>query len=126
MARGLLRLRAGALYLYPTPEAGVNMVFDYIQNTPVADSEGAPLANFAGDADVYAFGDETLKLDVIWRYLKEKGLDYAEAMKDFELWLESEFNAAELGDSDDVMLSGFDGGGELAEPGLSDGSWDLG
>lgn len=119
------RVRGGSLYLFPAPAAGVNMVFDYITNTPVRTAADAPIENFANDTDVYPWGDETLKRDVRWRYLAKKGLDYAEELKSFEIWLESEYNASEVEGSDNVMLHGFGGDSEMPEPGLADGSWSL-
>lgn len=104
------RLRARRqLHIYPAPDAGVNMVFDYISNALVLDHDGVTYkSNLEADTDDYVFGDETLKLDVRWRYLQEKGLEYAEALKDFEVWCEGQFNADEVEGDSSIALTGFE------------------
>lgn len=118
------RAMRGGLYVYPTPTAGQSMAYDYVSKYAIEDSVGADKESFTADTDVYLFGDQALKLDVRWRYLQEKGLEYAEALKDFEVWAESEFNTQE--GAPDVALSGFCDEAAFGLPNFPDGDYDDG
>lgn len=86
--------RYDGLHIYPVPTAADTITYDYVINTPIqATGAGAYKTAFTADNDVYLFGDRLLILGVVWRYLQVKGRDYAEAMRDYELALASEFTA---------------------------------
>lgn len=83
-------LRYDGLHIFPAPTVGDTIAYQYRINTPVqATGGGAYKTVFSADSDVYLLGDELLTLDVVWRYKREKGRDYAENLKDFELALQS-------------------------------------
>lgn len=88
-------MRRGAdLYIYPAPGANQTLAYEYIRSTPVADSSAVPKSTFTADTDVCRLPEELLSLGVAWRYLQQKGMDYAEALKTYELRLQSEINAS--------------------------------
>lgn len=86
--------RYDGLHIYPVPTAADTITYDYIINTPIqATGGGAYKTLFTADNDVYLFGDSLLMLGVRWRYMADKGRDYAEALKDYELALAAEYRA---------------------------------
>lgn len=86
--------RYDGLHVFPTPTSADTLSYDYIINTPVLDVDGVTYqTNFDTDTDAYFLGDELLTLAIVWRYLQAKGRDYAEAMKDYELALATEYGA---------------------------------
>lgn len=82
------------LHIFPTPTVADTIAYRYIINTPVLDVDGVTYqTTFDTDTDSYLWGDEILTLGVVWRYLQVKGRDYAEALKDYETALATEFGA---------------------------------
>lgn len=80
--------RYDGLHIYPTPGAADTGAYDYIINTPCLAVDGVTYkTNFTLDTDSYLLGDRILTLGVKWRYKKDKGRDYAEDLKDYELAL---------------------------------------
>lgn len=90
-----LMRRYDGLHIYPVPTAADAGAFEYIINTPVLAQDGSTYkTTFSADTDAYVIGgDELLTLGVTWRFLKQKGLDYAEALRDYELRVSSEINS---------------------------------
>jgi hypothetical protein len=86
---------AGALIIRVQPVAptGHALRIVYVRDTPVRSSGGALQANFEADTDVFLLGDDLLERGVRWRYLAQKGLDYAEHMKSYERWVQNRINA---------------------------------
>lgn len=72
------------ILIYPTPTAGQTAAYEYVSNQWCESSGGTDQSAFAADSDVSFFDDELHTLDVIWRFLKAKGLDYAEEFRSFE------------------------------------------
>jgi hypothetical protein len=85
--------RGNELYMYPAPGANQTLAYEYIRNTPALDSTSVPKAAFTADTDVCRLPEELITLGVVWRYLQQKGMDYAEALKTYELRVQSEINA---------------------------------
>lgn len=80
--------RYDGLHLFPVPAAADTITYDYIINTPVqATGGGAYKTAFTADTDEYLLGDRILRLGIVWRYKADKGRDYAEDMKTYELAL---------------------------------------
>lgn len=79
------RLRGGHFLVTPAPPAGHTWVFEYCTNNFILQSNGTTyLETFANDTDEILFPDEIVMADLEWRWLKEKGLDYAEDFKGAE------------------------------------------
>lgn len=87
-------LRHDGLHIFPAPTVADTLAFEYIINTPVESSGGAAQATWQADTDVFRLDEELLTLGVTWRFFKQKGLDYAEALKDYELRVSGEIGAA--------------------------------
>lgn len=78
--------RYDGLHIFPVPTAADTITYDYILNTPVqATGGGAYKTEFTADTDVYLLGDRVLRLGIVWRYKADKGRDYAEDLKSYEL-----------------------------------------
>lgn len=83
-------LRYDGLHIFAAPATADTIAYEYRTNKPVLAADGTTYkTDFTADTDSYVFGDELLTLDVVWRYKREKGRDYAENLKDFELALAS-------------------------------------
>ena len=81
-------LRYDGLHLFPAPTVAETVAYEYRCSTPVLAVDGTTYKeSFSVDTDSYVFGDELLTLDVVWRYKRDKGRDYAESLKDFEMAL---------------------------------------
>jgi hypothetical protein len=80
--------RYDGLHLFPAPTAANTITYDYVINTPVLAADGATYKSaFSVDTDTYLLDEELLILGMVWRYLKTKGRDYAEALRDYEFAL---------------------------------------
>lgn len=109
-------LRHDGLHIFPVPTAADTLAFDYIINTPVESSGGTAQTTWQADTDVFKLDEELLVLGVTWRFFKQKGLDYAEAMKDYELRVAAAIGASRS--ARDIMLASveFDPIGEPMIP----------
>lgn len=70
------RIQEGSLMMYPVPETGQTCYFEYITKNWVVSDSGA--AEFTKDTDTSLLDEEALKLDTLWRFKSQKGLEYAE------------------------------------------------
>lgn len=78
------RERTGQFLFQPDPPVGQNIYGEYVSINWCKSAALAPQAAWAADTDT-AFLDETLiQLGLRWRFLKAKGLDYAEDMETYE------------------------------------------
>jgi len=119
------RVRGDAILLLPTPSAGETCAFEYITKYWCAGaSDTTPdQSAWAADDDIPFIDDELFRLGVTWRFLRTRGLDYAEPYQQYELHL--------------AQLMGRDGGartlnmGSRADkrvpraPQAPDGSWNI-
>lgn len=78
-------MRGGALLFTPAPAAGNSIFFEYITKNWCKTAAGAGKAAFSLDTDVGVLDEELLTQAVLWRFLKAKGLDYAEEFRRLEL-----------------------------------------
>ena len=75
------RIKGSLVYIYPTPTAVESLVAEYVSSKPILDNDGSTQkAAFAEDADTFLLPERLLQLELKWRLLEAKGLDYAEAM----------------------------------------------
>lgn len=79
------RIRNATLYMYPTPTAGHSMAFEYQTSYWCADSGGTAKATWTADSDVARLDEELIKLGLIWRWRKAKGLDYDEDFRSYQI-----------------------------------------
>ena len=81
------RIRGNNLLLAPTPTAGNSYAYEYVSTYWVATTAASTTpaqASWAVDTDVGILSEELMSLGIVWRFLKAKGLDYAEAFRTYE------------------------------------------
>lgn len=77
------RLRGGDLLTTPTPPAGLTWAFEYISAAWILNSI-TPKQYFVADADTMLLPEDLILAGLRWRYLREKGLEYAELFATYE------------------------------------------
>jgi hypothetical protein len=87
------RIRGGAILFNPAPPTGDEIYFEYISNKWCQSSVGTAQADWAADADTALIDEELIRMGVVWRFLKAKGLDYAEEFRAYEMALIDLFGA---------------------------------
>ena len=79
------RIRGNHIIFNPAPSAGHSIYFDYVSKCWVTDSGGTTYRqNIAADTDVFLLDDEIMLAGLEWRYLRKKGLSYAEEFARYE------------------------------------------
>lgn len=79
----MFRLMAGRIYFAPAPPASTTYTFEYYSNGYVLD--GSTLKSmFTKDTDTPVLPDSLIVLGAKWRWLRAKGLDYAEEKEMYE------------------------------------------
>lgn len=78
-------LQGNDFYTAPNPPAGDTVAYNYISNLSVyAVGDIIPTKQFfTADTDTSAFNETMLEMGVRWRFLRAKGLDYAQEYKDW-------------------------------------------
>jgi hypothetical protein len=98
------RMRGSDILITPTPAAGETIAYEYITkywvDSSVADGVGDKVA-FTVDTDTGLPDEELITLGIVWRFLQRRGLDYAEAMLDYE----RAFNEAAMRDGGKPRLN---------------------
>lgn len=79
------RLRGGRLLVNPTPAADHTWAFEYFTKNWILSADGDGREYFLVDEDVTAIPGELVLQGVRWRWKKEKGLEYAEDFRTYEL-----------------------------------------
>jgi len=78
-------IQGNTLYFYPAPTAGHDCYFEYVSNMWCTDSTGATYRrNVAADSDLLLLDDEIMLAGLEWRWLRKKGLSYAEEFASYE------------------------------------------
>jgi hypothetical protein len=98
------RMRGDSILITPTPAAGETIAFEYISKRWVDASPTDGVGDkgqFSIDTDVPVIDDEIITLGIVWRFLQRRGLDYSEAMLDYE----REFNQAAMRDGGKPRLN---------------------
>lgn len=72
-------IRLNKLFLDPVPSvANETLAYDYYSTAWCQSSTGTPQSLWAADTDIYNLDEDCFILGMIWRFLRKKGLDYAE------------------------------------------------
>jgi hypothetical protein len=79
------RQRGNAILITPTPTANDTYAYEYISKNWCESSGGTDQAAWAADTDTGILPESLMTLGVIWRFLRAKGFDYAEAFRTYEL-----------------------------------------
>lgn len=83
------RIRQNKLFLTPAPAVGETGAFEYKSLHWCEDSGATGQARWAADTDVGRISEDLMTLGLKWRWLKSKGLDYAEEFRTYELSVQS-------------------------------------
>lgn len=117
------RIRGDSLYLTP-PQPGNQFAFEYMSNFAVqsAGSGGVRKRYATLDSDLFLLSDDLLLAGMRWRWKAEKGLDYAEELRQFEILARSQAMT-----SGSARAYSLDGCGVKAVPGIivPSGNWSL-
>lgn len=81
------RIRGKNLYMLPVPTAGQTIGLEYVSRYWCESSGGTDQEKWAADSDMGILPEDMLTIDLKWRFLKAKGLDYSEEMRDAELYI---------------------------------------
>lgn len=119
--RNAFRIRGNYVIFYPTPVAGDSIYAEYISKYWVTSGASVAKATFTADDDTANIDEDIVTLGVKWRFLKAKGLDYAEEFRTYESALEAIFGS-------DGARGPVDMTGDMSDPmmpSISDGNWSL-
>jgi len=82
------RIRGGLLRVNPVPPASESWFFEYVSKNWILGADGTTYkAYFTLDTDTILLPEELVLMGLRWRWLKEKGLDYAEQFRTYEMQL---------------------------------------
>lgn len=82
------RERTGQFLIAPTPAAGQTIAYEYVSTNWAQSSGGTAQPAFLADSDTALLSEELIRLGLRWRFLRAKGLDYAEELAGYERRLE--------------------------------------
>lgn len=117
------RIRGGKLLVNPTPTAGHTWAFEYVSRFWITDDSGSTYREYFGaDGDLVLVPADLLLMGLRWRWKKEKGLDYAEDFRTYEIQVKDA-----IGRSGGKPVLDMSGGRRGATPGIfvSPGSWSV-
>lgn len=117
------RIRGSAILMIPVPTLNDIYAYEYISKNWCASSVGVPKARFSADTDVALLDEELITLGVIWRFLRAKGFDYAEAFRTYELQVSQAL--ARSGSKRTINFAQRTDYGRPRYPGVQDGNWNL-
>lgn len=85
------RIRGGNLLFYPNPAASQTVAFEYVSSYWVdTDADGAGEATtWAADTDTAVLDEDLITMGVVYRWLKQKGLAYADQLAEYNARLET-------------------------------------
>lgn len=97
-------VQSNKIYLTPTPDAVYTVAYDYYSNAFCQSSGGTNQSLWAADTDVYRLDEDCFIQGMKWRFLRAKGLDYAEEFQAYEM--DCERVMSRDGGSVDLSLNG--------------------
>ena len=117
------RIRNGKLLVNPTPTAGHTWAFEYGSQHWILGADGTTYKQyFTLDTDTMLLPETLLLMGLRWRWKKEKGLDYAEDFRTYEMQVKDA-----LGRDGGKKTLAMDGEPHAPAPGVfvPEGSWSL-
>ena len=87
--RSYFRIRTGKLNVHPQMTGSQSVFFEYYSKNWVDLGTGATVAvadgsTFNNDANTVVFDEELVTMGVVWRFLKSKGLPYADQQAEYQ------------------------------------------
>lgn len=78
------RIRNNDWLMTPTPSEGDTIAYSYITSEWCESASGVGKTSFTEDNDVARISENLITLGLIWRFLRAKGLDYAEEYRTYQ------------------------------------------
>lgn len=101
----LWKLIGGVIEIWPAPATGDVFELWYFSKNWIINASGTVRQHrWQADTDESLIREDTIMKGAVWRWKASKGLDYAEAMRDYEISIER--NASQDGAGRTVELSG--------------------
>lgn len=116
------RIRGGKLLVNPAPPASDSWYFEYVSQNWILGANGTTYKQyFTLDTDTVLLPETLVLMGLRWRWKKEKGFDYAEDMRTYEMQVKDALGR----DGGKTTLYMDDGGRRGQVPGIfvSPGSW---
>ena len=83
--RRWFRIRGDSMLIYPTPTNTTDTIaFEYVSDQWCETAGGTGQSAWAADTDVGVLSEELMQMGLAWRFLKAKGLAYAEELASYE------------------------------------------
>lgn len=117
------RIRGGDLIVTPTPPAGSTWAFEYVSWNWILDVDGGTRKQyFEADTDTVLLPCAIVMMGLRWRWKKEKGLEYAEDFRTYEMMANDALGRERL-----RTTLHMDGADRSAAPHIlvNQGSWNL-
>ena len=111
--------RNGAFLVTPTPTAGETIAFEYVSNQWCQSATAVGQSEFLADTDTGIISERLLILSLRWRFLQAKGLDYAEALRTYEVEIEKTKGR----DGGNTIINVTGEGQYILSPNLPEGSF---
>jgi hypothetical protein len=102
--RNKFYVRNNLMWLDPMPTQETLIAYDYYSKGWCQSAGGAAQSLWAADTDLYNLDEECFIQGMKWRYLRAKGLDYAEEMNTYEM--DCQRVVSRDGGERDLMLGG--------------------
>lgn len=113
--------RSGEFLVTPTPAAGQTIAYEYVTKDWVYSDDPVPVtrSDYEADSDTSFLDEKIIILGLRWRFLKSKGLDYAE---DFRTYM-TQREQRQARDGGNGMITTTGDGQFLLSPNLPVGSF---
>jgi hypothetical protein len=85
MVNPAFRIRGDLFLISPTPNSAETVAYEYISKNWCESVTFVGQSAWAADTDTGILDEELMTLGVVWRFKASKGLDYAEAMNNYEV-----------------------------------------
>jgi len=115
------RFRGNHLLVNPVPTAGHTWAFEYQSKNWILDTNGTTTkSEFSADTDTLLLPDSLVMMGLRWRWLREKGLSYAELFNTYEVQVKDA-----MGRDGGKRRLYTDGNGQEIKPGIfvPNGNW---
>lgn len=118
------RIRGGQLLVNPTPPADHTWAFEYVSKNWIIDDGGTQYKQyFTLDSDQPLLPSDLVLLGLRWRWMKEKGFEYAELFRTYEAQVKDQLGWD--GGKPRLFLDNRDWDGPRPGIFVPDGSWQI-
>ncbi len=117
------RIRGTSLLITPTASVSDTYGYEYISNQWCQSSGAVMQSAWAADTDTGILSEEVMTLGIVWRFLRAKGFDYAEAFRTYEM-AKARANMKD-GGGKRRLNHGTRTTGYARAPFIQEGSWNL-